>query len=384
MEHKRIKQSFKEFFGFEPDILINAPGRINLLGEHTDYNSGFVLPAAINKSMSFAFKKRNDNLLNFYASDLKESFNTNLQNIEKSKIDWANFLLGVLNEVERPLDSGFDIAFGGNIPFGGGMSSSAALESGFGYGLSLLFGLNLSKFEIVKMSQNAEHHFAGVNCGIMDMYASVFGKKDHVLKLDCETNTHEYFPLHLGSYKLILCNTGVKHNLSETAYNQRRIECHEGLKIIQKHLPNVKSLRDVSSNQVVTLKPHFTETVFKRILYVSQENERVQLACEFLNDNEIAKFGALMYETHAGLSNLYEVSCIELDFLVDQTRGNSKILGSRMMGGGFGGCTINIVHESHLDNFVSEISKNYKDQFGIELLTYIVSLENGVQQIQDL
>jgi galactokinase len=379
-----IEEIFLKEFSSKPELIVNAPGRINLLGEHTDYNDGYVLPAAINKSIIFGFKKRSDSQLNFYSIDFSERFQTTLEKLQKSNSVWANFLLGVLNELPVQLDHGFDVAFGGNIPLGGGMSSSAALEVGFGYGINLLYKLGLSRIEIVKIAQLAEHNFAGVNCGIMDMYASAFGKKNHVLKLDCLTNSHEYFPLALENHTILLCNTGVKHTLSESAYNKRREECNEGLRIVQTHEPSIKSLRDLPSKKVLELQTYLPSLIFNRLLYVTQENERVDKACNYLNTNNLEKFGGLMYQTHNGLSELYEVSCKELDFLVDCAKNSGLVLGSRMMGGGFGGCTINIIDKESVSSFIESTATKYKSKFEIDLITYIVSLENGVQEITKL
>lgn len=261
------------------------------------------------------------------------------------------------------------------------MSSSAAIECGFAFGLNELLKTNFSKYELVKMAQKAEHEYAGVMCGIMDQFASMFGKKNEVFKLDCRSHEHEYFPLDLDNYIIALVDTRVKHSLAASAYNKRREECEIGVKILQKDNPCITALRDVTIKLLEEKKDNFEPTVFKRCKYVIEENERVNNACKFLQSNNKMGFGKLMYQSHEGLKNNYEVSCDELDFLVDLTREMKQVLGSRMMGGGFGGCTINLVEESAIDNFKDDIELAYEQKTGKKPYFYLVKTIDGVSQI---
>lgn len=380
-----VKNTFEEKFFSKPDFCVAAPGRINLIGEHTDYNDGFVLPAAIDKSIFFAIRKREDDVCNFYSVDLDEAYTTTLDLLAKTEVSWANYLIGVALVIKAKgycIPSGFDVAFGGNVPLGAGLSSSAAVESGMGFALNELFGLGCSRKELALIAQQAEQQFAGVNCGIMDMYASLFGKENQVIQLDCRTLEHTYFSLELPDYQLILCNTGVKHSLAESAYNNRRHDCETGVKILKEFYPAIQQLRDITSSQLATKKDFFESTVYQHCEYVVNENERVQSACKALETNNLAEFGKLLYETHDGLSKQYEVSCKELDFLVDFTKANPNVLGARMMGGGFGGCTLNLVKKSEVKPFIAAISEAYQRAFCLELVCYEVVITDGVRLVE--
>jgi galactokinase len=379
-----ISSKFEAVYNKNPSTLIKSPGRINLIGEHTDYNDGFVLPAAIDKAIYFALKEREDRLCRFYSVDLNDHYEVSLDNLTKSPKQWANYLIGVINEIKElgyTIPNGFDLAFGGDIPLGAGLSSSAAVETGMGYGLSQLFNLSVNRLTLAQVAQRAEQKFAGLNCGIMDMYASLFGKKDTVIKLDCRALTHQYFNLPTQHHSIVLCNTGVMHNLSQTAYNKRREECEEGVRISQTKFPSITSLRDISLSQLMSIQDLFPEVVFRRCHYVVAEIERVGRACNALTGGRFKEFGIFMYETHKGLKDEYEVSCVELDFLVDLASRNADVLGSRMMGGGFGGCTINLVRNEGINDFINQASAAYEKEFNIELKTYTVTLSNGVEEV---
>ena len=392
MYYKFISQKFEEIFDHSPLLSVRAPGRINLIGEHTDYNHGFVLPAAIDKAIYFAISPRNDQKCKLYAYDLDDSYEFSLDEIEKSEKGWANFLIGVLAEIikkGRIIPNGFNIVFGGDVPLGAGLSSSAAVESGMGFALNQLFDLKLSKLDLALIAQQAEHNFAGVNCGIMDMFASIYGKKNSVIKLDCQDLSFKYFPFHAPNYSIVLCNTGVKHNLGDSEYNQRRIECEEGVRIMQNAFPQINSLRDVSAQMLRSQADKLPPIVYKRCKYVVEEIERVTVACEALENNDLVTFGQKMYETHEGLSKEYEVSCTELDFLVEQTmnlplseKWKEAVIGARMMGGGFGGCTINLVQTDAIDVFIEAMQTAYNQTFNIELQSYKVNITNGVEEIR--
>ena len=382
---EKINQKFVEVYNQQPALLVRAPGRINLIGEHTDYNDGFVLPAAIDKAIYFAIDKREDKVVSLVSYDLDDSYEFSLDNIEKSEKGWANFLIGVVAEITATkvsFKNGFNVVFGGDVPLGAGLSSSAAVESGMGFALNQLFDLQLSSIDLTLIAQQAEHKFAGVNCGIMDMFASIHGKKHSVIKLDCRDLSYEYFPFNTSEYALVLCNSGVKHNLGDTEYNKRRAECEEGIKVMQAAFPQINSLRDVSAEMLRSQSDKLSPVVYKRCKYVVEEIHRVEVASKALLNNDFVEFGKKMYETHEGLSQEYEVSCPELDFLVEQTFALEEVVGSRMMGGGFGGCTINLVKTEAVDDFLLTMEKAYNQAFNIPLVSYKVEITNGVEALQ--
>jgi galactokinase len=391
MYQSLINQKFIEIFGNLPQLTIKAPGRINLIGEHTDYNNGLVLPAAIDKAIYFGISVSESNNCEIHSIDLNDSCHFTLDCIAKSDKSWANFIIGVISEIQNQgykIPKGIKVVFGGDVPLGAGLSSSAAVESGIGFAINELFQLDISKLNLALIAQKAEHNFAGVNCGIMDMFASIFGKQNAVIKLDCKDLSYEYFPFHAPEYTLILCNTGVKHSLSDSEYNIRRIECETGVEILKKAFPNIESLRDASMEMLDNQKHNLLEIIYKRCKYIIEENIRVKIACDALQQNDLVTFGNKMYETHQGLRHEYEVSCPELDFLVDktleitsQTDTRDMVLGARMMGGGFGGCTINLVKTINLQLFKTAIQAAYFQQFKIEMATYEVKITNGVELI---
>ncbi|MBN1117516.1 MAG: galactokinase [Bacteroidales bacterium] len=379
---KEIRDKFIELFNHEP-LLVCAPGRINIIGEHTDYNMGFVLPAAIDKHIVFGVAANNSYKHRFFAYDLKDSSEINIDTIEKTDKQWVNYLLGVIAQIqkENKIVKGVDCVVGGNIPLGAGLSSSAALETGFAFALNEIFGFNFSKEQLVKMSQIAEHEYAGVKCGIMDQFASVFGKKDHVIRLDCRSLEYKHFPLKLDDYDIFLCDTRVKHTLASSEYNTRREECETGVAILKKHKPEVESLRDVDMELLQEHKGDFNPTVYKRCKFVVEEIGRLTEACDELEKGNVKRVGELMYQTHAGLRDDYEVSCKELDILVDIAERSGVVIGSRVMGGGFGGCTINIVHKSDESKFIDLATAEYKGKTGIDLFIYKVSIQDGTHII---
>lgn len=377
LQHK-IHQKFVEIFQKEPHFF-EAPGRINLIGEHTDYNQGYVLPAAIDKKIVFALSENDENKFRFYSIDFQEyqAFSS-LQLDESSKL-WSKYLIGVLAQFQEkglPLN-GFDCVFGGDIPVGAGLSSSAALECGLAVGINELSDFQISSFELVKMAQKAEHEYAGVLCGIMDQYASIFGLKDHVFLLDCKNNRHKYFPFKLDDYILVLVNTNVNHSLASSEYNQRRLECERGVKYFHQLDSCVLSLRDVKIKMIKENENKPDALTYKRCQYIVEENNRVQKATQALTSQNFQEFGQLMYESHHGLQHLYEVSCDELDFLVDQTREMDEVIGSRMMGGGFGGCTLNLVKRSFSTEFEDIIKKRYFEKFNTQADVYMVNIDKG-------
>ncbi len=358
-----------------------APGRINLIGEHTDYNDGFVLPAAIDRSIVFGMNLNDGNIFRFYSIDYDEYFETKEISQRDYKFPWVSYLIGVLAQFQKEGISlkGIDCVFGGDIPIGSGLSSSAAIECGFATGLNELYKANIEKYQLTLMAQKAEHEYAGVLCGIMDQYASMFGRKDQVFKLDCRDHEHEYFPLDLEDHVIVLCDTRVKHKLADSAYNKRRQECDDGVRTLQEFDRSVIALRDADQTLMQKHKDSFDPLIFKRCMYVVKENQRVLKACKALKKKDFKTFGLLMYQSHEGLQRDYEVSCDELDVLVDLTREMDFVLGSRMMGGGFGGCTINLIEKSSLNNFTQLISKGYKESTGMSPNIYSVKIEDGAK-----
>lgn len=378
---RQIQNKFQELYGIQP-LLIRSPGRINLIGEHTDYNEGFVLPAAIDKAIYLGLAKNGTATCRVYSLDYQEHETFELASLTPRK-GWINFIMGVTVQLIKKgyhLE-GYDCVFGGDIPIGAGLSSSAALENGVGLGLSELFGLGVEKLELVKISQMAEHEFAGVKCGIMDMFASMMGKENHAIRLDCRSLDYEYFPVNLNDYQLLLCDSQVAHSLAESAYNTRREECQTGVEIVRKHFPEVKNLRDVNQTMLETVKSGLPDKVYGRCHYVISENERLHKSCQALKSNDLEHFGKLLYASHQGLSRQYEVSCDELDFLVENTVNMSYVLGARMMGGGFGGCTLNLVEKSHRTMFMQTMTQTYADRFGKSLKIYDVRIEDGTERL---
>ena len=377
MEIGIIVKKFKELYNSAP-LISRAPGRVNLIGEHTDYNDGFVLPAAIDKELVFAIQKNNLKKIRAFSIDKNQNGECSIDNL-KPQEGWINYIIGVFSEIAAKgvKIEGTDIAFAGDVPLGAGMSSSAALECALANGLNALYKGTLDKLEIALVAQSAEHNFAGVKCGLMDQYASMFGKSNHVIKLDCRSRKHEYFHFDFTDFSLVLCDTNVKHILASSEYNTRREQCEEGVHVIQKKFPKVINLRDVTSEMIKSMKNEIDPVIFKRCLYVIEENNRVENACIALLNNDFQTFGKLMYQSHEGLKNMYEVSCNELDFLVDYSKGNQAILGARMMGGGFGGCTINLIKSEAVNDFIKNIAPVYQKECGEKMKAYIVKIGDG-------
>ena len=452
-----IRTRFRELFKQEP-LIIRSPGRINLIGEHTDYNMGFVMPAAIDKAIYLGIQKREDNKIHLYALDYDDGHTTALDEIVRSGKLWPDYVLGVVEQIRiHRMDGeggnrihrmdrihkmrsgkgdgqdmmdvgeenlrqdgnvsriqkmnegdlvGFNIMFGGDIPPGAGLSSSAALECATAYGLNEMFKLGLEKLDMVKISQAAENEFVGMKCGIMDQFASMFGKKDHLIRLDCQSLEYRYFPFQLEGVTVVLFDTRVKHSLASSAYNKRREECEEGVRLVEEGRKSeaggrrseaggrkpeaggrrseagglkeaINSLRDVTEEMLLEFVKPFDEVVYKRCSFVVAENNRLLAGCEDLENNDVAAFGRKMFETHEGLSGLYEVSCKELDILVDIAKDDPNVLGARMMGGGFGGCTINLIKNEALDGLIKKVSEIYKKETGVEMLIYKVGVKDG-------
>lgn len=376
-----VQTCFVDKFSNKP-YLFRSPGRINIIGEHTDYNEGFVLPAAINKELYFAVAPNNKGFFRFYATNLNEYTEISELKIQKEKT-WSNYLLGVVDQLQKVGISvpNIDVVVGGNIPIGMGVSSSAAMECGFLFALNSIFEYGFSTLEMVKMAQKAEHEFAGVKCGIMDQFAVMFGKKDHVIKIDCRSHDYQYFPLQIGDYNIFLCDSAVKHTLASSEYNIRRQECEQGVKILSQKFPNIHSLRDVSMEQIEDCASQMTPKVLNRCVYVVGENIRLEKACQAMNVGDIQSVGEMMYTTHEGLSRLYEVSCKELDALVQIAHSQAGVVGARVMGGGFGGCTINLVHQDVMNDFKEKVRKEYYQKFGKKENFMEVKICDGTSQL---
>lgn len=379
----RIAKEFSRRFNGKPFLFV-APGRINLIGEHIDYNEGFVMPAAVDKHFVIALAPNGTNTCRIFAHDLAKEATFALDAIRPGKA-WVNYLMGVMEGIRRQgkVIGGVDCVLGSNIPAGAGMSSSAALCCGFGYGLNTLFALGLDRLTLAKIAQASEHEFAGVNCGIMDQYASLFGEGDSALLLDCRSLTHEVLPLRLASHSILLIDTHVKHNLGDSAYNDRRKACEEGVRIIHQKHPGVSSLRDVTRTMLYEHQDQLGEEVFIKCLFVVEEIQRARRAGELLKQGDLTAFGDLMYQAHWGLSQAYEVSCEELDYLVMLAEEDKTVVpGARMMGGGFGGCTINLVNRNQEPDFKDRVWQKYFATFKTEPIFYSVKLSQGVHQIQ--
>ena len=375
----KVKNSFKDQFKTKP-LIVFSPGRINLIGEHTDYNDGFAFPAAINKGIALAISKSALNVSKVYAINKEELYEFTTENI-KPLLDggWRNYVLGVVAELQnlgKKLGN-FNSVFAGNIPGGAGMSSSAALENSFVYGLNDLFELGLTKNEMILVSQKAEHNFAGVKCGIMDQYASMFGVKKSALLLDCRTIESKPYKIDFKEYKLMLINTNVKHDLSESAYNDRREVCEKISSLLQ-----ISALRDASKEDLDELIGKISDEEYQKALYIINENNRVKQFSEAINKDDIAALGDLLYQSHEGLSTKYKVSCEELDFLVDSAKECPNVLGARMMGGGFGGCTINLVKKHEFKVFKKDIARKFRNKFKKECSVYSVKLSKGTKIVE--
>ena len=379
----QIKESFIANYGSSPELILMAPGRINIIGEHTDYNNGFVLPAAIDKGIYFAFQQnKKQDSINIRSLDYKNTCNLSINGFSgRGRIpSWAEYLKAIISifKEKRIALSGYDVLFGGNIPIGAGMSSSAALCCGFIAGLVKMEGLDVSLKEMAMLAQKAEHRI-GLNCGIMDQYAVLFGKKDQVICLDCQSLEAEYFPIALEDYDLVLINSKIEHELAVgNEYNKRRYSCERVVKCLAEKNPQIKSLRDVAPSLLLQYQQELEKVDFKRANFVLNENRRVMETVKALKENNFEEVGKLLSQSHQGLSLEYEVSIPEVDFLVSTAIQDPAVLGSRMMGGGFGGCTINLIHRDKKEEALERILKTYFDKTGIATTYYDVKIEDGV------
>ena len=382
MDYQGLRQAFKDRYDWEPR-LFRSPGRINIIGEHIDYHDGFVLPAGIDKEICIALGPNSTNTCRLYALDLKEEVSFTMNNYREVQPAWAQYIIGVVDQLltNGELITGFDAVFSGDVPLGAGLSSSAALECATLYGLRELFNLSLDKETLTKLAQKAENEYVGVNCGIMDQFASVFAQKGHALKLDCRDLSYELYPLVMEDYQFVLVDSMVKHKLSDSSYNVRRSESETGLAVLKRHFPRIKALRDASLEELEVCKASMGVKVYSRCKYVIEEIERINETSDALARHDLPKIGQLLYATHKGLQHDYEVSCPEIDFLVDFTKEQPEVLGSRMMGGGFGGCTINLVKSDALHDFSLKVNAAYQMAFGIRPKVYPINTADGTSEV---
>lgn len=379
---EKIITEFNNRFNDEP-VIIQSPGRVNLIGEHTDYNDGFVLPAAINRSMVFAFGDNKSNICRIYAADMDDEYELNLDRPDtKEDSPWTNYILGVIKEIQkkRYQVSGFDCVFGGDVPIGAGLSSSAALEGGLIYGLSEIFELKIPRHEMPLIGQRAENEFVGVQCGIMDQFVNIFGEKGYALKLDCRSLEFQRIPFTRTDIDIVLCDTGIRRELAASEYNIRREQCEKGVAILLKKDSSVKSLRDADIALLQSCRKQMDPVIYQRCEYVIEENKRVHEACKDLFNENFEAFGQRMYESHYGLRDKYQVSCTELNTLVEIAENHDGVLGARMMGGGFGGCTINLVESEATESFIAKTNKIYQAQTGETLDIYRVAIDEGTHE----
>ena len=376
---ERISKLFNERFGTKGQFYASA-GRINLIGEHTDYNDGFVFPGAIDKYIMACINVNGTDRVRVYSADMDAYCEFGLNEADAPAEQWARYIFGVCREVIKRgfVVRGFDVVFAGNVPLGAGLSSSAALESCFAFAMNDMFNDNkIEKFELALIGQSTEHNYCGVNCGIMDQFASVFGKKDCLMRLDCRSLEYEYFPFKADGYKLVLLDSKVKHELVDSPYNKRRQSCERVAATL-----GVKSLRDADMAMLEAAKDRISEEDFMRARYVIGEKQRVLDVCDALQRDDFETVGRCMYETHNGLSKDYEVSCVELDYLNDIAR-ECGVTGSRIMGGGCGGCTINLVKDELYDNFIATAKAKFNERYGHEPVVYPVVISDGAHKCED-
>ena len=376
---KKISSIFKEKFGKEGTLYASA-GRINLIGEHTDYNGGFVFPGAIDKVIMAEIAPNGTDTVRVFSIDINEYAEFGLREEDAPTQQWARYIFGICREIIKRGGKveGFDAVFAGNVPLGAGLSSSAALESCFAFAMNDMFnGNTIDKFELARIGQSTEHNYCGVNCGIMDQFASVFGKKDHLMRLDCRSMEYEYFPFEPKGYTLVLVDSVVKHELADSPYNKRRASCER----VAKRL-GIETLRDATMEMLDSVKSDISAEDYFRAKFVIEEKDRVLTVCDALVAGDYDTVGRCMYETHAGLSKDYEVSCVELDFLNDIAK-ECGVTGSRIMGGGFGGCTINLVKDELLPSFISTAKARFNEKYGHEPKIYEVIISDGARKVAE-
>ena len=375
----KLLDKYRSLFGKDPELKIKAPGRINLIGEHTDYNQGWVMPASIDKSMLMAFGLNDSDEIHVHSMMLGSTENIDMKGEIHRTNRWIDHLSGIVSAFINVgiVMKGFNCVIYSDIPLGGGVSSSSALECGFMLGVDHLFECGLKPWKMIELSQWSNHHFLGVQGGFLDQFAILFGKKGQAIKMNCLDRSFNYIPANLKNYSWVLFDTKVKHNHVESGYNDRVEECQKAVDLIQERYPYVNSLSSLDQQMLPTIKDLLPETLFKRTKFIVEENQRVHEFENALNDLDLNKVGSILYGSHVGLKELYEVSCDELDFLVSFMRRSSKVIGSRMMGGGFGGCTINLIESSAMNEVCQQAQLLYAQTFGIHSEYFEVSIEDG-------
>ncbi|MCB0571797.1 MAG: galactokinase [Phaeodactylibacter sp.] len=368
-----------------PPLLVRACGHINIIGEHTDYNQGFVLPVAADKYIFFALAENGTSSCHFYAANTGESCSFHLKEIQPGSQAWANHLMGILQQFEKDgvVLEGIDCVFGGNLPAGAGMGFSAALECGFALGVNALFSLDYSLKGLAQLAQRASNEFVGLSCGAMGHFASMLGREGHAIRLDCRNFNHEYVPLELGDYELVLVDSRAKHSPGESEYLLRVAECHAGVAVLKQYYPTITSLRDVTLDMLKLHRSELEDSIYRRCIFVAKENARLQEACRCLWNGDIARLGTLLLATHEGLRDEFEVSCPEIGFLADFAASAPGVLGARLMGAGFGGYTLNLVHIPAKQQFLKAISGAYFQKFGIHPAYYMLHSVDGTMIVRE-
>ncbi|MBQ6957863.1 MAG: galactokinase [Bacteroidales bacterium] len=383
IDNNILKEKFASFFGEGTPRLFTAPGRINIIGEHTDYNGGFVLPGAVDKAITMAIVPNGTPFVNLVSIDHDDAHLFFRIGGPQPKEQWASYFYGVIEEMRKrgATVGGFNAVFGGDVPLGAGMSSSAALESCIGTALNALFDLHFTKEELAKIGQMTEHNYIGVRCGIMDQFASIFGQKGHVVRLDCRSLEYQLVPFNPKGVEIVLIDTMVKHLLASSEYNVRRAQCEEGVAVIKKYLPHVELLRDVTMEELEAHRAEMDPMSFRRCAFVINENKRLMDACAAMEKGDFVEVGKLVYATHEGLSKEYGVSCPELDFIVNIAHEHEAVLGARMMGGGFGGCVIALVKKEGVADYIADVKKRYQVEFDKDPRVIEVEISDGAREI---
>lgn len=380
---QKINDKFQSLFGHGA-ALFASPGRVNLIGDHTDYNLGFVLPGAIDKRIYAAIRPASGDTTRLYSYDYDAACNFTSETDPTTLPDWAKYAFGVVAELGKAgyKVGAFDCVFGGDVPLGAGLSSSAALESVIGFGLSEVFGLNVPRVDLARIGQACEHNYVGVNCGIMDQFASMMGAAGKLIKLDCRSLDYTLIPFDIKGYRVVLIDSMVKHSLASSEYNVRRAQCEAGVAVIHSHIPEVMSLRDVTIDMLDDYRTQMDATAYRRCRCVIEENARVTTACSALESADYHTFGQMMFASHDGLSHMYEVSCEELDMLATTAINTRGVIGARMMGGGFGGCTINLVEDAVHDGYIYDITHRFERRFGIRPRIIDVVIGDGATRVE--
>ena len=378
-----LKDKYSQFFGDGQPRFFSAPGRINIIGEHTDYNGGFVLPGAVDKAISMAIRPNDSKKVNLVSLDINGDNCSFEIGAGQPKEQWASYFYGVIEEMrERGAQvGGFNAVFGGDVPLGAGMSSSAALESCIGTALNTLFNLGFAKEDLAKIGQMTEHHYIGVRCGIMDQFASIFGQKGKVVRLDCRSLEYQLVPFNPKGIEIVLIDTMVKHTLASSEYNVRRAQCEEGVAVIKKYRPEVELLRDITIEELEAHRAEIDPVSFRRCAFVINENKRLMAACAAMEKDDFEEVGRQVYAAHEGLSQEYGVSCEELDFIVGIAKEHKAVLGARMMGGGFGGCVIALVRKEGVAAYIEDVKKRYMVKFDKDPRVIEVEISDGAREI---